>query len=248
MPEMADYRAVWAALESGRQITIDHVELAGEMEPDDARYCLNFLIRHGYVDMCGTKRAASGECLPTFKSIRWTGPEAPHPDKSGKLVDPNVAAGGNEHRGLFKAQVRLAAEKARGCFTLKEFRRFVELQTRRPLPKGKKFDSIWAQLKRSGEIVRVQSSEPELAGTWEYRPNPHAERIRAYHKAHLGQPFTFTELKAACDITNSAILRQALELLTAEGYRVHIDAATPTSRTHSEATYTVDAPEVRNGQ
>lgn len=219
MQSMPDCRAIWASLESGRPISLDDLQMIAAVQPEDSIGYLSLLMRNGYVAMSGMRRAASGEALPVFKLVKRTGPEAPYQDANGKLVDPNVTIRAAGPRGLFKAEVRLAAERLGGPFTPSTLRALIRGPGLRP----KQFDSIWAQLKRSGELVRDETAYPDGTQCWIYRPHPGATELRKFFKARAGEAVDSNGLKSALGPRlNGGTIRHALNLLIAEGYRVDV--------------------------
>lgn len=235
MTELADCRGIWAAMGSGRSMTLDELQMIADVLPADSVGYLELLIRHEYAAIVGIKRAASGEALTVFRLTKRTGPEAPYLHESGRLIDPNLEARSapQHRRGAFKAAVRLAAERIPGPFTSRQLR---DALRDWPESRSKKFDSIWAQLKRSGEVVRDTTEYPDEAQCWIYRPNRDADAIRRYLKARLGESVSIVELKAAVETINGGILRTALNLLTAEGFSVSV---TPVKK--DIVSYRVDA-------
>ncbi len=229
-------RGVWAVLGLGRPVTIDDLQtISGFQSWEIVRY-LDVLAGNGYVRLTGVARASSGEAIPQFTLVRRTGPEAPSVNENGKLVDPNLEgkSGGTVPRGLFKARVRLAAEQFHAPFASQHLRGMLKGH---PESRTKKFDSIWSQLKRSGEVIRCLNPLTGAFEGWLYRPNPHVERIRSYFKKHEGDSVGSAIFKELTGMANGMIIRQALDLLTAEGFKVSV---TPVKK--NVVTYRVDRP------
>lgn len=219
-PERADCRAIWAALELGRSRTLEDLQMIAGLEPAVSLEYLGLLIVHGYVVMPGIRRAASGEAVVQFKLARRTGPEAPYVDSNNRFVDLNVAgpASGQRPRGIYKAKVRLMAERLGGPFTQAELRNALP----DPETRTKKFSGIWSNMKRAGEIVRDFTAYEDGAKCWVYRPNPHAAGIRWYFKEHLGESIQSNKLKDAVGTANGMFIRQALDVLIVEGFDVEV--------------------------
>lgn len=93
-------RAVWAAFEARRHLTLDELEELTEIAPGSTLPYLNSLIKNEYVALTGTGRTARGEYMPRFSLINYTGPEAPTPYQNAKMEAEN--------------------RKSRGCLMLKE--------------------------------------------------------------------------------------------------------------------------------
>ncbi len=79
-------RAVWAAFETRRHLTLDDIEELTEIPTGSTLPYLNSLIRNEYVALTGAGRTARGEYMPRFSLINYTGPEAPSLLQNAKIA------------------------------------------------------------------------------------------------------------------------------------------------------------------
>jgi hypothetical protein len=210
-------RAVWAVMQFGRSHSLDDLTMVCDEPADGILRYLEALIRQGYVRMRTLRRLPSGETLPLFSLLRWTGPEAPHVEGES-LDDPNLAVedpvSAMKREGPpLAAHVRLAA---------------MRLGPRR-LTTGNLMDFL--RIRTDAEVIAFKRTVTELIRTGELRRDGDAlmwrglktevQAIREYFEARHGEDVTSTELSEALgEPLQAAHVRQALDLFRAEGFKV----------------------------
>jgi hypothetical protein len=72
MLEESHRRAIWAAFETGRDLSLQELVMVTEVKPSVCLEALNGLVRNGYVAMDRFQRSSRGEVLPVFHRIKKT--------------------------------------------------------------------------------------------------------------------------------------------------------------------------------
>jgi len=220
-------RGVWAALE-GRPRTLDELEMVTGLGMVDITDYVAFLIEHGYVTISGTRKAHSGEAIPILRVIRWTGPQAPHDDKRGRLVDPNrqaqkaVLFGDGADLPTIYGRIRQWGGLQVGAFTRDELAEHLGISAPEGLAHLK---TAINRLRFRRELVTVDRN------TFSYYPSPALETVRQWFAAHPREDIRGDELGRWCSAAKQAqTVRNALDVLAAAGWKIRITAVS-TKRT-----------------
>ena len=242
MPETE--RAIWAALEIGRPMTLDDLQIVTGVEFPDAISYLSVLMRERYVTMPGGRTAASGEAVPLFQLIKRTGPEAPYlrPSASSAdsiFVDPNLPPAkpprgtprDDRSRSMIEPTLtscmRLAAEWMGRPFTMSELREAVRSRgpSKKPWaqsswPARRGFKKAWANMCRQRAAI-LETARPHK---WNYVRTPLLEQVRDYLRGTAGTTLTAADIAADLAIAkiSGPTILAALDMLLAEGFRIEI--------------------------
>jgi hypothetical protein len=251
MIDMSHYRAIWAALETRRPLTLDEIELLTEVSPVGTVRYLDLLARNGYVSMAAVRQADSGESLPLFMLIRRHGPDAPYEDENGKFIDPNIKTRRPEQSEW------LSRRTHRDLPTMTGRIRAAALRIGAPCPRSdlesgagvsgpsarRAFNAALHSLLARGFLRRAP------VGLLQYCPHVIETRLRELFLGRLGREVSPQEIKTALDLDRAPggpAIRSALDILAADGYGVVIKRfGGPWG---SRAVYRVDPrPEATNG-
>ena len=218
-------RAIWAAIED-KPFTLDNLELLSGIPADDTLKYVALLIENGYVGIRGLRRAASGEALPVFRQLVRNGSEPPFLDRiDGDLIDPCALPVEFQAKRLdlptMSARLRVAAERLGGPFSRQGLFAAV-FGGISPLPQAiVRFGHSWNCLHTAGEIKTLSPGE------YAFVINPVTERIRGFLRDNQGVAHKSRDVAQALglDIIRGALMRSAMDLLSAEGYSVAIRAS-----------------------
>ncbi len=234
--------AIWALLGSSPTVTLQEIELLGEVDPLHALAYLSELMRSGYADFAGCKRQESGSYEVSWRQTRRTGDFAPYIDESGQFVDPNLEnppispfrkGGGREPQPGFRAtglpslsaRVRIAAEKFPEAVTKNRLREAMNILPAEML----RFNETWYNMKRRAVFCAILGSKE-----YRYRSNPDIEAVRDHLRRTLalknaagwGSELEITGIQISKDLQKDVIpgsvIRSALDVLAAEGYQVSV--------------------------
>lgn len=216
-------RAIWAALELGRAESLDDLEVITGVRPEQSLQYLTLLIRHEYVRPVGVRRARSGEAVPVFRLVRRTGPDAPYLDIRKTLVDPNERRAAEMARktenaprkASLAARVRVAAEHLQS-FTRPDLMAAVF----GPEPSHSEqhwFRYAWTHLRLGGHICSAEDDWFYLARD----VDPIVDSIRKILRESVGRMISRQSMSEALGSSPTGPqMRQAVDLLTAEGLQV----------------------------
>jgi hypothetical protein len=223
MPNVSDYRAIWAALELGGSRSLDDLEMTTGVKPEQSLEYLDLLIQHRYVRAVGIRRAGSGEAVPVFRLVRRTGPDAPYLDVWNQLVDPNerraietaVRTKSAPRRASLAARVRVAAEPL-PSFTRTELMAAVF----GPAPSHLErqwFTMAWNEMMLRGHVIPAENGRFRLAGDID----PIVNSIRRILKEGTGKTISRQSISEELGfLPPGPLMRHAVDLLKAEGLQV----------------------------
>ncbi|MEW6352468.1 MAG: hypothetical protein AB1646_25750 [Thermodesulfobacteriota bacterium] len=214
-------RAVWAAIERRLEFTLDWLEMITGSAAEDLTEYLSLLARHGYVEICGIRRAASGEVVPMFRQRIRHGSRPPYwDDDQERLVDPNRPAPSStvtrQSLPTMTARLRYAGEML-GRFTRRELEEAVLGRVKGP--DAERFMFAWKSLVARKGMVRGRD------GRYEAVQDPEINRMREFLRSNRDRQVTGRDVWQA--LGNEPIpgrrIREAVELIAAEGFRVRLE-------------------------
>jgi hypothetical protein len=225
--------AVWALLGSAHSRSLQDMELLGEIMPRDALNYLEELVRRDYVRFAGCKRLPDGEYSVTFRQIKRTGDYAPYFCDDGAFIDPNLAhteqpseelaaaaeTARRTRNGLRKAslvaQVRVAAERLQSFTKIQLLEAVFGLKSSRTEEHW--FRYAWNHLRLGGHIGTAEDDWFFLATD----VDPIMQSIRTVLRKGIGRMISRHNMVEQLGFSpTGAQMRQALDLLTAEGLQV----------------------------
>jgi hypothetical protein len=190
--------AVWAALDGRRSLTLDDIQVVGDVLAADACEYLNDLILWGYVKMMGIRGASGGEALPLFRTERGAPLAAPRERPTMPCEACNCRRAGEILGEECKGPEGLKGEGEQAGDTLGD-----ECKG----PKGPK------GLKEEAEDNNRE--RPAVNANWLTGPIGLRTRLRHVAETFGGAPFSFSQLMAetlGMELDEAAV-RQAVAML-----------------------------------
>jgi hypothetical protein len=224
--DQAVCNAVWAVMESASTVTLQEIELLGEVDPGEALKYLGLLMSFDYVAFAGCKRQEGGAYEVSWRQKRHTGDYAPYMDETGRFVDPNQPAGAEvahkrerrPRRISLPVRMQVAAERL-GFFTRTEL--MAAIFGRMPSHMERNwFTAAWGEMMLRRQFITSQDGRFSVASD----VDPVVDSIRRILKASAGETMSRERVTRELGFAPSGPhMRHALNLLRAEGFQVTRD-------------------------